>query len=96
MAKAQVASTDDILATAQALRWQVGANFHEQLMEAIYAEAANIAERATTRLDEKPRFDLDRALDRLVTSRLWGFPLMIGLFMIVFWITISLANVPSS
>jgi len=88
--------TDDILETAKALRWQVGPNFHEQLMEAIYTEAANIAERATTRLDEKPRFDLDRALDRLVTSRLWGFPLMIGLFMIVFWITISLANVPSS
>ena len=47
MAKAQVASTDDILATAQALRWQVGANFHEQLMEAIYTEAAGIADAST-------------------------------------------------
>jgi ferrous iron transport protein B len=96
MAKAQVASTDDILTTAQALRWQVGANFHEQLMEAIYTEAAGIADRATTESKEKPRLDLDRTLDRIVTSRLWGFPLMIGLFTLVFWITISAANIPSS
>jgi ferrous iron transport protein B len=31
-----------------------------------------------------------------VTSKVWGFPLMIGLFTAVFWITISGANVPSS
>jgi ferrous iron transport protein B len=48
-----------------------------------------------TRPGEKPRFDLDRTIDRIVTSRRWGFLLMILLFTLVFWITISLANVPS-
>src|SRR3989304_442130 len=86
---------DEILKTAQALRWEVGGDFHEQLMEAIYTEAARIAERAVPRPDEKPRFDLDRAIDRIVTSRLWGFPLMILLFTLVFWITITGANIPS-
>jgi ferrous iron transport protein B len=85
----------DILATAQALRWEVGEDFHEKLMEALYANATEIADRAVTRPGEKPRFDLDRSIDRIVTSRRWGFLLMILLFTLVFWITISLANVPS-
>ena len=86
---------DEILSTAQSLRWEVGADFHQGLMEAIYTDAAQIADRAVTRPDEKPRFDLDRTIDGLVTSRLWGFPLMMLLFTLVFWITISGANIPS-
>jgi ferrous iron transport protein B len=85
----------EIIATAQALRWEVGKDFHEKLMEALYTNAAEIADRAVTRPGEKPRFDLDRTIDRVVTSRRWGFLLMILLFTLVFWITISLANVPS-
>ncbi len=86
----------DILATAEALRWEVGGDYHDKLMEALYSEAARIARRAVTPAGEKPPFDLDRAIDRVVTSRRWGFPLMILLFTLVFWITISGANVPSS
>jgi len=89
------ATPTDILATAQALRWEVGKDFHEKLMEALYTNAAEIADRAVTRPGEKPRFDLDRTIDRIVTSRRWGFLVMILLFTLVFWITISLANVPS-
>jgi ferrous iron transport protein B len=89
-------SRQEILATAQKLRWQVGQEFHEQLMEDLYKDAARIAGRAVTKPDEKPRFDLDRTIDRLVTSRRWGFPLMILLFALVFWITITGANIPSA
>lgn len=85
----------ELLTTAERLRWQIGPGFHEQLMEDIYADAARIAGRAVSKPDEKPRFDLDRTIDKLVTSRLWGFPLMILLFAIVFWITITGANIPS-
>jgi ferrous iron transport protein B len=92
---AHQASPREIIATAQALRWEVGDDFHEKLMEALYTNAAEIADRAVTRPGEKPRFDLDRTIDRVVTSRRWGFLLMILLFTLVFWITISLANVPS-
>jgi ferrous iron transport protein B len=86
----------DILHTAEALRWEIGGDFHEQLVEAIYSDAARIADRAVIRPDHKPRFDLDRTIDRLVTSRIWGFPIMLLLFTLVFWITISGANVPSA
>ena len=88
-------NTADILETAASLRWEIGQDFHDKLIENIYTEAANLADRAVTRPDEKPRFDLDRSIDRIVTSRLWGFPLMILLFTIVFWLTIAGANVPS-
>jgi len=89
-------TVDDILKTAESLRWQVGGTFHENLMEALYTEAAQIADRAVTRPEKPPRFDLDRTLDRILTSRRWGFPVMLALLAIVFWITISGANVPSS
>ena len=87
--------SDQLLAAAQTLRWEVGGDFHEKLMEAVYADAAHIADRAVTRPGEKPRFDLDRSIDRVVTSRRWGFLLMILLFALVFWITITFANIPS-
>jgi ferrous iron transport protein B len=85
----------NILDTAARLRWEVGGNFHETLVEAIYTDAARIADRATSYPDKPPRFDLDRTIDRLVTSRVWGFPMMVLLFTLVFWLTISGANVPS-
>ncbi|MCP3962027.1 MAG: ferrous iron transport protein B [bacterium] len=86
----------EILTTASRLRWKVGPHFHQSLMEGIYTEAARFADRAVTRADEKPRFDLDRTMDRLVTSRVWGFPLMLALLTVVFWLTIAGANVPSA
>jgi ferrous iron transport protein B len=95
MSAVNLSSADELLSAAQALRWEVGSDFHEKLMESIYADAAHIADRAVARPGEKPRFDLDRTIDRLVTSRLWGFPLMILLFTLVFWITITGANIPS-
>lgn len=84
-----------VLHGAAIWRGQVGQHFHERIVEAIYAEAARLADRAVTRPDGPRRFDLDRAIDRVVTSRRWGFPLMILMFMGVFWLTISGANVPS-
>ena len=87
---------EKILSNAQALRWEIGSDFHEKLMESIYTDAVKIADRAVTRPDEKPHFDFDRTLDKILTSRVWGFPIMILLLMIVFWLTISGANVPSA
>lgn len=89
-------TANDILTTADALRWEIGGNLHEQLTEAIYTNAARIADRAVTLPDESRRFDVDRTIDRLVTSRIWGFPIMILLLAVVFWLTIAGANIPSA
>ncbi len=89
-------TANDLLRTAQDLRWEFGPNFHDLMMEAIYTDAAHIADRAVSRPEKPPRFDLDRTIDRLVTSRVWGFPIMLALLALVFWLTIVGANVPSS
>jgi len=90
------ALADGVMALASKLRWQVGPDFHQALMETVYAEAGRLADRAVTRSGDRPRFDLDRTVDRLVTSRLWGIPLMLAMLTGVFWVTIAGANVPSA
>lgn len=89
-------ATQDLLRLVSSLRWKVGSTFHQELTEGLYAEAALIADRAVRRPGEAPRFDLDRSIDRWVTSRIFGFPLMLLLMTIVFWLTIAGANVPSA
>jgi ferrous iron transport protein B len=83
------------LERANALRWEIGPQFHDSLMQAIYSDAARIAERTVTPSGEKPRFDMDRTIDRLVTSRTFGIPIMLALLGLVIWITVIGANVPS-
>jgi Fe2+ transport system protein B len=45
---------------------------------------------------KKAGFDFDRKLDELLTSRVFGFPLMLVMLAVVFWLTIAGSNVPSS
>jgi ferrous iron transport protein B len=90
------AAVQDILRSAEALRWELGRDYHDRVVEAVYADAAGIADRAVTREGDRPRFDLDATIDRLVTSRVWGFPIMLLLLMLVFWLTITGANIPSN
>ncbi len=40
--------------------------------------------------------NLDRKLDELLTSRLTGYPILLALLTLVFWLTIAGANVPSA
>jgi ferrous iron transport protein B len=91
-----VPTADAIVSAARDLRWEAGGNFHDALMESIYTDAARIADRAVSRTSEQPRFDLDRTIDGLVTSRWLGFPMMLLMLGVVFWITIEGANVPSA
>jgi ferrous iron transport protein B len=89
------ASTTDLLKMAEAMRTDIGPEYHDRLMEAIYTDASQIADTAVTHGDERGRLNLDRTLDRLLTSRRWGFLVMGLMLMGVFWLTITGANVPS-
>lgn len=84
-----------IIALANNLRWEAGENFHDKLMESIYANAAELTKRSVTVSAEKPAFTLDRAIDKIVTSPVFGFPVMFLVLAVIFWITIVGANVPS-
>lgn len=84
-----------VLDAARSLRYRLSATFHDRLTESLFAQAQRIAAAATLRGAARARFDFDRALDRLLTSRVVGLPLMVLLLAVVFWITIAGANVPS-
>ncbi len=86
---------ESILSYANNLRWEIGEQFHDSLMEGIYTDAANIAKRSVIKEGEE-RFRLDRTIDKIVTSRRLGFPIMFALLAIVFWITVVGANIPSN
>ncbi len=87
---------EDILQTATTLRWKIGDEFHDDLMEAIYEDATRIASRSVSREEEKPSFQFDHMIDQLVTSRWLGIPIMIGMLSVVLWLTITGANYPSA
>ncbi|MCZ7650592.1 MAG: ferrous iron transporter B [Thermoanaerobaculia bacterium] len=89
-------ANDPLLASAERLRWEVGEGLHDTLLESIYAEASRIAERAVDRRGAAEKLPWERTLDRLLTSRVVGFPLMLLLLAGVFWITVAGSNVPSS
>ena len=65
----------------------------DRIVETIYHEAGLIAEKVVSRTP--PAVDWDRRLDDILTSRLWGYPLMLMLLGLILWITISGANYPS-
>lgn len=87
---------EGIIARADALRWETGEEFHDAVIEALYADAARIADACVAREGTRTPFAFDRALDRVLTSRTLGFPLMLAMLALVFWLTIEGSNVPSS
>ena len=85
-----------ILKAATRHRWTLRPGFHDALAENIYREAARIADASVHKGLKKAGAELDRALDRWLTSRVFGFPLMLAILAVVFWLTIAGANVPSA
>ncbi len=86
---------EEIVELANNLRWEVGGNFHDSLMESIYKEAGDIVKKTVRKKDEKHAFGFDKKLDKIVTNKWTGFPIMFILLAIVFWITVQGSNYPS-
>ena len=80
---------------ADELRWSLASDFHDRIAETLYGEAERVTARIQKRGLSKLKFDMDNTLDRYLTSRWLGFPLMAAILGAVFWITIIGANVPS-
>ena len=93
MAKSNI---DNIIELSNELRWQIGDDFHDNLTEAIYADAATIVSGSVQVKNSKKRFRLDAKIDKIVTSKIFGFPIMFLLLGLILWITIVGANYPSS
>ena len=87
---------EHILELSNELRWQIGDDFHDNLTEGIYADAAQIVSDTVQVDNSKKRFRLDRQIDKIVTSKTFGFPIMFLILATVLWLTIIGANYPSS
>jgi ferrous iron transport protein B len=88
-------SPRELLAQAAAIGGaETVARTREQHVTALYQEAERIARRAI-RTVGAPVWDFDQRVDRLLTSPVFGLPIMGLLLAVVFWLTIAGANVPS-
>jgi len=94
--KVDITKVDSIIKIADDLRWNIGQDIHENLVEDIYRNAAYISNQVVTKKHDGLKKGFDHKLDKIVTNRITGIPIMLLLLTTVFWITISGANYPSS
>ncbi len=70
----------------------------DQLRDRIVSRLIGIAEeisRETVTFENKQYNQTDRRIDRILTSKIFGLPIMLALLAFIFWLTISGANIPS-
>jgi ferrous iron transport protein B len=89
-------NANDLIAFADKQRWDLREDFHDLVVESIFSEANKIANKVVTKLSDSSKTGWEVSLDRIVTSKLFGFPIMFVLLATVFWLTIEGANVPSA
>ena len=83
-----------VLDRSDELRRELGEDFRDRVVTSLYSDAQRIADR-TVQVGDGRKWDLDQKIDRVVTSRILGLPLMLFLLAAVFGVTILGANVPS-
>ncbi|WP_168118944.1 ferrous iron transporter B [Paenibacillus sp. HB172176] len=71
------------------------ADVRDQLVSGIYAAAGELCSDVVV-YKNREKLRSTYKLDRIVTSPIWGFPIMLLLLGAVFWLTIAGANVPSA
>lgn len=69
-------------------------NLRDYFTEKNYEYANYLNQKAT--IKEKTIYDKDDKVDKIVTSNIFGIPIMISLLVFILWITIFGANYPSS
>jgi len=84
---------NETAAKSQALRNRLGLNIRERVVKDIYLQAHEIAEKAV-KLPETG-IDPSHKIDNIITSKIFGYPLMIAMLSLIFWLTITGANYPS-
>lgn len=86
------------LGEAEALLRERGVENTDQLKDMTVAALIHSAEAiccGAVTCERSQYAETDRRLDRLLTGRLTGYPVMLALLALIFWLTISGANYPS-
>ncbi|NLU32794.1 MAG: ferrous iron transport protein B [Clostridiaceae bacterium] len=69
--------------------------FRDIIVSGIVRKAEEISRRVVA-MEEPGHYTRDRKIDRVLTSRTWGIPIMIAMLGVILWITITGANYPSA
>jgi ferrous iron transport protein B len=94
MTNETIPQAEDILAKAQALRSGLSSGFRDEMVKSLYTEAERIAQRAVQARDQR-KYDFDQKVDRIVTSPVFGLPIMLVMLAVIIWLTVTGANYPS-
>ena len=70
-------------------------DIRDQIVSNIFKTAENITQKVVSS-QSKTYHPIDRKIDHILTSRLFGIPIMLALLGFVFWLTIEGANIPSN
>ena len=76
------------------LKKETKTDINERVVSQILLNAKNIAEACVIYYDKNYQ-EKNRKIDKVLTSKITGIPIMLILFLVVFWITITGANYPS-
>ncbi|MGZ9585284.1 nucleoside recognition domain-containing protein [Paenibacillus marinisediminis] len=90
---ANSSSLDALLDRARGM--STGDSVRDSIVSNIYKTTSEICSEAVQYKD-KTKLSSTYKLDRILTSKIWGFPIMLAMLAVVFWITIAGANVPSA
>lgn len=83
---------DSVIQHAQTL---VKGDIRDDIVGSIYHSSKTICKEAVQYKD-KEKLRRSEKLDKVFTSPIWGFPIMLAILSLIFYITIAGANVPSS
>ncbi len=86
---------DELITLSEGIKSENNLEIRDAMVGSIYQQAEEIAKKVVKK-DEKRKFEWDKKLDDILTSKITGYPIMFLLLGLVFWITVTGANVPSA
>jgi len=88
------AALRDLKREIEKARLTMGNIFGDKIVSEIYANAEHIARENVVKSDNHSNWS--QKVDDILTSRIFGYPIMLLILAIILWITIAGANVPST
>lgn len=84
-----------VVEKARTYQEKLGLDYSDNVAGAIFSQVSKIVKGRVQVEDSQRAFRMDRAIDKVVTSKCWGFPLMLLMLGGILWLTIIGSNYPS-
>lgn len=94
MENKKLSDFEDLVKVSKSVQSIYGDSLRDSIVKDIYSTAEVITKKVVTKKSQR-KINFDKKIDDLLTSRIFGYPIMIILLGVVFWLTITGANYPS-